>query len=302
MNILKFIKEFPNEESCQEHFRLNREEQGLICKHCKNTKHYWLKAKCQWQCAQCNFRTTLRSGTVMHGSNLPVRKWYLAMAFMSATKKGISAKELQRQLQHTRYDTIWSLMHRIRNAMGNREAMFSSHGIVCFNQTHFLTATPDGRKLRRGKINPSEISHNRVELKDPAHLSLMKELLEPDAYWKLNVVNTTHETTQNDEKESFEEKQLTFTSQGEIKDSIDPFIEAKSLCTNGQKANKNELFWKNIILNNAKKILHGIYHKIKGKYLQLYLDEFCFKLNRRYSGEALFERLTSALAKTYWYN
>ncbi|MCB0482228.1 MAG: IS1595 family transposase, partial [Flavobacteriales bacterium] len=42
------------------------------------------------------------------------------------------------------------------------------------------------------------------------------------------------------------------------------------------------------------------YHKIKGKYLQLYLDEFCYKLNRRYFGNRLFERLTLAVAKSYW--
>lgn len=300
MNIMKFIKEFPNEESCQDHFRLHRQEQGIICKHCKNTKHYWLKAKCQWQCALCNFRTTLRSGTVMHGSNLPIRKWYLAMAFMSATKKGVSAKELQRQLQHKRYDTIWSLMHRIRNAMGNREALFSIHGIANFDETHYLAAAPDGRKLKRGKVNSSALSPNSTARIDQPHMSLMEELMEPDAYWKMNVKNQPDGTAPDRKKENFEEKQITFPNQGKTTESIDPYIEAHTLRTTGQKANKNELFWKNIMLSNAKKVLHGIYHKIKGKYLQLYLDEFCFKLNRRYSGEALFERLTCALAKSYW--
>ncbi|HIP36061.1 MAG TPA: IS1595 family transposase, partial [Crocinitomix sp.] len=40
--------------------------------------------------------------------------------------------------------------------------------------------------------------------------------------------------------------------------------------------------WVHIAISNAKRTLLGIYHKIKGKYLQLYLDEFCYKLNRRY--------------------
>ncbi|MFT7591616.1 MAG: hypothetical protein ACI9UJ_001540, partial [bacterium] len=40
-------------------------------------------------------------------------------------------------------------------------------------------------------------------------------------------------------------------------------------------------------------------HKIKGRYLQLYLNAFCYKLNRRYFGHGLFDRLTIAMAKTY---
>ncbi|MFN8134987.1 MAG: transposase, partial [Bacteroidales bacterium] len=60
--------------------------------------------------------------------------------------------------------------------------------------------------------------------------------------------------------------------------------------------------WVHIAISNAKRTLLGIYHKIKGKYLQLYLDEFCYKLNRRYFGERLFDRLTIAMTDNYWYN
>ena len=68
MSILEFVERFPTENSCKEHFRLQREREGVICKKCKGEKHYWLNGKCQWQCARCEFRTTLRSGTMMeHG-------------------------------------------------------------------------------------------------------------------------------------------------------------------------------------------------------------------------------------------
>ena len=46
-----------------------------------------------------------------------------------------------------------------------------------------------------------------------------------------------------------------------------------------------------ITISNAKRNLVGIYHKIKAKYLQLYLNEFIYKLNRRYFGEKIFDRL-----------
>jgi len=60
--------------------------------------------------------------------------------------------------------------------------------------------------------------------------------------------------------------------------------------------------WVHIAISNAKRTLLSIYHKIKGKYLQLHLDEFCNKLNRKYFGEKLFDRLTIAMSDNYWYN
>ena len=54
----------------------------------------------------------------MSGSKVDFHTWYKAMAFMTYSKKTISAAELQRQLNHPKYDTIRRLMHKIRAAMG----------------------------------------------------------------------------------------------------------------------------------------------------------------------------------------
>ena len=141
MNIIKFVTDFPDEISCKTHFKELRELQGVICKQCGNTHHYWLKAKFQWQCSQCEFRTTLRSGTIMEHSNLPVRKWYLAMAFMSYSKKGLSATELKKQLDHKRYEPIWLMLHKIRSGMGQRDDLYKLEGMVEFDDGYFVTET-----------------------------------------------------------------------------------------------------------------------------------------------------------------
>ena len=152
MNLLRFMEEFPDEGWCRSHLRKVREKQGVVCKKCSGKKHYWLKAKGQWQRADCSFRTTLRSGTVMENSKLPVKTWYIAMAFMTYSKKGISV-ELQRQLGHKRYDTVWSLMHRIRGAMGKRDGLYGLEGEIEFDEGYFETATKDSdkKKLKRGR-------------------------------------------------------------------------------------------------------------------------------------------------------
>jgi len=141
MKILDFLNTFPDEDSCKEHFRLKRELRGISCKKCGCTKHYWLKNKWQWQCSTCSFRTTLRSGTIMEHSKLPFMKWYQAIIFITFSKKGISALELQRQLSHSRYESIWSMVHKIRKAMGVENNQKKLTGMIEFDDGYFEVAT-----------------------------------------------------------------------------------------------------------------------------------------------------------------
>ncbi len=81
--------------------------------------------------------------------------------------------------------------------------------------------------------------------------------------------------------------------------NISNFVEAHITQKSDKSTTKETLKWVHIAISNAKRTLLGVYHKIKGKYLQAYLDEFCYKLNRRYFGDRLFDRLTLAVAKIY---
>ena len=57
---------------------------------------YWDKYNKKWICSRCGKEITLRSGTVMHGSKLPLMYWFTAIHLLTATKKTFSAKEIQR--------------------------------------------------------------------------------------------------------------------------------------------------------------------------------------------------------------
>jgi hypothetical protein len=71
---------------------------------------------------------------MMEHSNLPIKKCYSAMVFVSNSKKGISATELQRQLNHKRYEPIWRMMHNIRATIGQRESKLQLEDMIAFDE------------------------------------------------------------------------------------------------------------------------------------------------------------------------
>tara|TARA_B110000285_G_C15054876_1_gene579004 strand:+ start:1142 stop:1441 length:300 start_codon:yes stop_codon:yes gene_type:complete len=69
------------------------------------------KARENRQCKECSHRTTLKSGTVMENSKLSFQYWFIGMHFLSSTTKTFSAKEIQNQLGHNRYQPTWEILH-----------------------------------------------------------------------------------------------------------------------------------------------------------------------------------------------
>lgn len=304
VNIIKFIEQFPDETSCKDHLRNLREQSGITCKHCGSKKHYWLKAKYQWQCSACNFRTTLRSGTMFENSNLPLRKWYLAMAFMSFSKKGLSAKELQKQIGHARYRTVWSMMHRIRVAMGKRDSLYQLDGMVEFDEGYFTTETneKDKQNLKRGKGSQKQTNVAVMAESTPLEDIETGATSKHCRYFKMKVLkNHLSEEINTVVEENFDEKCIVFSDKSTSYIDIAQYVEVHIMEKSTKESTVNNLPWVHIAISNAKRTLLGIYHKINGKYLQSYLDEFCYKLNRRYFGDKLFDRLAVAMSDNYWY-
>lgn len=130
MNLFEFYEQFPDETACRQKFREYREKQGLICKKCQNTAHYWKKDKDCFQCKKCQFRITLRSGTVMHDGKLSFQQCFMAMHLLTSTKKSFSAKELQRQLGRKRYEPVRSMLHKFRAVMGLRDDKYEMNDKV----------------------------------------------------------------------------------------------------------------------------------------------------------------------------
>lgn len=295
MTIIEFLHYFPNEEACKRHFKAQREKQGIICKKCRCEKHYWLESKWQWQCSSCRFRTTLKSGTFMKHAKLSFYKWYLCMAFMSSTKKGISALEMQRQLGHKRYNTIWSLMHKIRKAMGERDNIYELEGAIEFDEGYFECATPEKTVLKRGR--GSQKQSNTVVMAESTPLEDITTGKKSShcRYFKMKVMESHLKEEINEVVQTnINEKSIVFSDKSTSYVDISELVETHITSISTKETTKTTLKWVHIAISNAKRNLLGVYHMIKGKYLQSYLNEFCYKLNRRYFGGKLFDRLVIA--------
>lgn len=297
MKLYDFNERFPDEHSCRMDLKRTREKAGIKCKSCAGTDLRWIASRYLWHCRSCSFRTSIRSGTIMECSNLPVRKWYLCMAIMSATKKPISAHEMKRQLDSKRYEPIWAMMHKIREAMGQRDARYSLGGIVEFDEAHFKKHAKKGLKIKKGlgsqlRQNVAVMAES-TPLEDPntgkksSHCKYFKMKVLPDqkAATILGCV-----------QESLDQKSIVLSDKSNRYIDIKNLVEGHISYYSDADTTTNELRWVHIAISNAKRTLLGIFHQVKWTNLQAYLNEFCYKLNRRYFGDRLFDRLCLALA------
>ncbi|WP_143751879.1 IS1595 family transposase, partial [Maribacter sp. 4U21] len=94
--------------------------------------------------------------------------------------------------------------------------------------------------------------------------------------------------------ESLDEKSIVFTDKSTSYVDIADFVELHVTEKSNKETTEETLKRVHIFISNAKRNLLGNDHRIKGKYLQAYLDEFVYKLNRRYFGDRVFDRIVIA--------
>lgn len=112
---------FQDPEAAREYLESIRWANGIVCPHCGVIdKFYKLVGKAHraglYKCSECREQFSVTVGTVFESSKIKLHVWLQACHLMSASKKGISAKQLERMLGVS-YKTAWFMGHRIREAM-----------------------------------------------------------------------------------------------------------------------------------------------------------------------------------------
>ena len=131
---------FTNVDAAREHLELQRWPDGPYCPHCGSFKATRLEGKAHRagliQCNDCREQYTVTVGTVFERSKVPLNKWLLCNHLLCASKKGMSAKQIERMLGVT-YKTAWFMCHRIREAMDMPSGpMGGTSGVVEADETY----------------------------------------------------------------------------------------------------------------------------------------------------------------------
>lgn len=308
MSLISFIDRFPDEESCKQKFKEIRDLEGVVCRNCGHAEHYWLQHKESYECKVCRHRQTLKSGTVMHRSQLPYRYWFIAMHLLTSTKKSFSALELQRQLGHKYYEPIWAMLHKLRAVMGKRDSLYQLDQIIELDEGFFRAPGNEKKEdepMKRGRGSQSQAKvlvmvSSRISMDKDKDLTKYAKPTQLK-YIKMHVIDNLKGETMTDKvKQEIKPESVVktddFRSYSKLSENVWRHFPMKV-----PKEELNAAFpWVHTMISNAKRNFIGIYHMTSKKYLQNYLNEFCYKVNRRYFGDKLFDRLLLASVTSKW--
>lgn len=292
MRLIDFTKRYPNEEACKQAFKLQRERVGIKCKKCSGTSHYWISTREQYQCKQCSFRTTLRSGTLLENTKLSYYDWFLALHLLTSTKKGFSAKEIQRQMNKAYYEPVWRMLHKIRAIMGTRDEEYKLSGLVEMDDAHFEVAYPADLGTKPGmgseakqKVLVMASSEEVISQKKNKKLTRCK-------YFKMRTVDyITQAMVGQVIDENVQSSSRVVTDGSNSFNHVGLHVKEHHASVLKASEVSKVLPWVHTSISNCKRTLLSVHHCVDRKYLQNYLDEFCYKLNRRYHYENAFEKL-----------
>jgi transposase-like protein len=286
MTLLEFEAKFSEDEKCRDFLYQTRWPGGPVCGHCGGRKFYKIKDRDVYECADCGHQISLTAGTVMERHHAPLRKWFWAIYLVAEDKRGISGVQLQKEIG-VRYSTAWTMLHKIRKAMGDRDARYQLGGIVELDDTYF-GGPSEGEK--RGRGTEKTLVEVALSLDTQGRPQFVKMEVIPDI--------------KNETLTSFAERNIAEGSAIDsdayasyIKAFKNSHYEYKSLKFN-PIAHPDHLKWLHRIIGNAKAFILGTFHGLDSLHLQSYLNEFCYRMNRRRFASKLFNRLLLAVVST----
>src|SRR3954466_3402859 len=112
-----FVARFGTDEQCREYLFKARWPDGFRCSACGHDDAYTLKTKIVYECAACRKQHSLLAGTIFEQTKTGLAKWFLALYLVTSSKGGIAATELERQPGLGSYQTAWTWLHKLREAM-----------------------------------------------------------------------------------------------------------------------------------------------------------------------------------------
>lgn len=286
LSLVEFFSAFPTQEACEYHLIRVRWPRGVACGRCEKEDIYSrISTRRVYQCRSCGYFNYPTAGTIFHKTHTSLQRWFLAIFLVASDKRGISALHLSKQIG-VAYNTAWAILQRLRYAMSKRDAQYKLSGSVELDEM-YIGASTEGKKRGRGtEKTPVIVAVSSVygkKGKKYMGFAKMQAVKRIDAETIVKFAKDTIEPGSHVKSDGL---------------SVYLSLEKHGFVHEPHTAKKCKthvvLPHVHIYISNLRSFVMGTYHGLDEIHLQQYLDEFCYRFNRRRHYHELFDRLLLA--------
>jgi transposase-like protein len=280
LNLVKLAREYSDEDKARALLEQILWPDGPLCPHCKNHKEkpiYALKPQASskrpgraglYKCGACRKQFTIRVGTILEDSHLPIALWLQAIFILCSSKKGVSAHQLHRMLDIS-YKTAWFMAHRIRFAMGH-ESPYLLSGMVEVDET-FVGGKGDMKNRDKRKTPVVAL----VERGGQMRARVVSNVTQKNLGRILNECVSKGSTVNTDEHGAYRNPLKAYKRHDTVVHSRFEYTR-KNADGTVSGINHAESFF-----SLLKRGVYGAWHHVSREHLPKYANEFAFRWNNR---------------------
>jgi hypothetical protein len=284
-SLIDFQKMFSSNEACLQAIYDARWPGGFVCPHCSHDDGYRLSRRRAIQCALCRKQTSITAGTVFDRTKIALRVWFWIIFLMTQDKGGISTMRAA-SLLDMHYTTVWFIMHKLREAMEDRLQGPLLAGLVEIDDAFVGGKSKGLGKRGRALGNKKQICVMVERLNRKAGDAAIVVL--PDALGETYAaaVESHLEPMTHVRTDGYSSNSVLHGRVGKL-----DMTKIEKLEEEGPLENVDR------VISLVKRYLLGTYHQYCSRaHLQRFLNEFCYRFNRRYQWYQLASRLVAACA------
>lgn len=287
-SVMDFNNEFPNDSACLEHIKEQRWPNGIVmCPNCRvERKHHRAGNRTAYACDYCGNHRYPLAGTIFEKSSTSLKIWFYAMYLMGSTRCGISAKQVQRETGVT-YKTAWRMFNQIRTLLSEKDIQLENAKVE-------VDETYIGGKRKGSRGRP---------MRGDQKLTPVVGIAQRNGRVIARVTkDATAKTLKGLIRKHVVPGSVIFTDEYPAYNTISEgrkYIHRRIRHADGVyvrgdiHTNTVEGLWSLI-----KGGIRGVYHSVSPDNLQSYLDEYCFRYNRRHEGNLQFKSILERASRS----
>ncbi len=306
-SITKLATEVPSEFDAYLFLERLRWQDGVTCPHCASVaQHYYLdpangrsratrtgkpSQRRVWKCRDCRKQFSVLTGTIFHGTKIPVRTWLMVIFEMCASKNGVAAREVERKYDLTA-KSAWFMTHRIREAMKREPLAGLLGGAVQVDET-WIGGDPKNRHANDPRSRPGTGRSDKQPVVSLVHY-------ETREVHSRVVPDVTGKTLLPAIEEVMDAKRTwLYTDSAAAYRSIAPQVAGHEAVNHDEGEYARGNVGTNLVENyfsQLKRSLDGTHHHVSTEHLHRYLAEFDFRASSHYVDDST--RMRSLIAQT----